>query len=81
MIPEGTEKLGQHHWRNGDTEYRLTNLPTDPCCKCGAGIGEDEYCYFREGPKADGSMDHICWDCGHEVTGFGTHDSNGVPFA
>lgn len=74
------EKLGQYHWRVGENEYRLTDLPSDPCWECGDEIAESSYCYFREGPAADGSMDHICWDCGHEVTGFGTHDSDGKKF-
>lgn len=76
---ERVEKVGQYHWRRGDVEYRLTDLPSDPCHECGSEISEESYCYFRDRP--DEGLDHICWDCGHEVTGFGDTDSNGEPFA
>lgn len=63
------KKVGKYHWRQGETDYRLTDIPSGPCHECGAEIEDGKYCYFREGPH--GSLDHICWDCGNEVTGFG----------
>lgn len=66
-----TKQPGKYRWKTDDgTVYVLTDLPTDPCHDCGADIDADEYCYFREGGELDG-LDHICWDCGQEVTDFG----------
>lgn len=65
------KRPGEYLWDAEDgSTYVLTDLPTDPCHECGAEIGEDEYCYFREGPASDFGLDHVCWDCGDEVTGF-----------
>lgn len=64
----GVHRVDQYHWETDDgVEYILTDIPTAPCHKCGAEIGEDQYCYFRD----DDGLDHVCWDCGQEVTGFG----------
>jgi len=62
------EKVGQYKWKQGDTTYVLTDLPDSPCHECGGEIGEDKYCYFRDSPE---NFDHVCWDCGRKVTGFG----------
>lgn len=65
-------RIDRYSWVTADeTEYRLTDLPTDPCHECEREIGDDEYCYFREGPRSNGRLDHVCWDCGRKVTGFG----------
>lgn len=65
------ERVEKYHWKQGNTHYRLSDIPTSPCHKCGAEISDDEYCYFREERSDDGSdLDHVCWDCGNEVTDF-----------
>lgn len=73
----GVEKEpGAYRWEAADgTEYVLTDLPDDPCHECGAAITA-RYCYFREGPRADEGIDHVCWDCGRAVTGFGEPGNN-----
>jgi hypothetical protein len=65
---EHVERIDTYHWRKGEVDYRLTDIPTTPCHECGAEIGDDQYCYFREDENHE--LDHICWDCGDEVTGF-----------
>jgi hypothetical protein len=65
------EQIGEYHWRKGDTDYRLTDIPSFECFECGYDVPDEEYCYFRDGPEATDGFDHICWDCGQEVTGFG----------
>lgn len=68
---EHVERVGNYRWKQGPNTYQLTDIPTDPCHECGAEIPDGTYCYFREGPVADNGFDHVCWDCGKEVTDFG----------
>lgn len=63
------EKIGKYRWRDEDSiEYVLTDIPTDECHECGDEIHDQQYCYFRDD---ESGIDHICWNCGQKITGFG----------
>ena len=70
---DGVRRVADYRWKTADgTVYQLTDIPTDPCHECAEPIPEETYCYFRDSPPyGDGGLDHVCWDCGRDVTGFG----------
>lgn len=71
MTGNVVERPNRYQWVTEDgTRWILTDIPTSPCHECGAEIPDEHHCYFRDGPAADNGFDHVCWDCGDEVTGF-----------
>lgn len=65
------EYVEPQHWRYKGTQYLLGHTATGTCSECGYYVPEEKACYLRDGPLADDWFDHVCWDCGQEVTGFG----------
>lgn len=67
------ELVERKHWRYEETDYVLGYIPSE-CAECGTSIPDSHAGYIRDGPRAnqgDGGIDELCFDCGHEITGFG----------